>query len=107
MKGALIALLIGIVLLILLYLRIEMRSSRGTIDIHLHDTYFVLSYASVVVFLLLFLGTFFALGGIIGSHFKSKVFWTLVVLFLSIDTYYVVSFYKSFNEAETTALPKE
>jgi hypothetical protein len=107
MKGAFIALIIGIVLLVLLYLKVEMRSSNGTIDIHLHDTYFVLSHTSVFIFLLLFLGTFFALGGVIGSHFRSKVFWVLVVLSLSIDTYYVVSFYKALNEADVTALPKE
>jgi hypothetical protein len=107
MKGALIALIIGIVLLVLLYFRVEMRSSRGTVDVHLHDTYFVLSYASVFVFLLLFLGTLFAFGGVIGSYFKGKVFWAMLVLFLSIDTYYFVSFYKSLNNSETSAFPNE
>lgn len=97
MKGALIALLIGIVILILLYSRMQIFSRQGTIDIHLHDTYFVLSYASVIVFMLLFLGTFFSIGGVIGTMFKSKLFLILAVLFTSVDTYYIVTLYKAFN----------
>lgn len=107
MKGALIALFIGLALLVLLYFRTTIYSSKGTIDIHLHDTYFVLSNASVIIFILLFLGTFLSVGGIIGSFFKSKLFWVLAVLFLSIDTYYIVTFYKAFSNTENTQFPKE
>lgn len=108
MKGALIALIIGIVLLVLLCFRLKIYSQGGTIDIHLHDTYFVLTYFAVVIFLLLFLGTFFAIGGLIGRQFKGRLFWALAVLFLSIDTYYVVSLYKTFNITEgSTSFPKQ
>ena len=92
MKGALVGLFVGIVLLILLYFKIDVYRSKGTIDIHLHDTYFVLSYSSVAIFILLFLGTFFSIGGMIGSIFKSKLFWILTILVLSIDAYYISSF---------------
>src|SRR5215208_1610272 len=107
MKGALVALFIGIVLLVLLCFKMDIYRSKETIDIHLHDTYFVLSYSSVAVFVLLFLGTFFSVGGIIGSRFKGKLFWVLVVLFLSIDTYYIVTFYKAFNDTHAMSFPKE
>ena len=92
MKGAWTALFIGVALLTLLYLKIDIYRSKGTIDIHLHDTYFVFSYASVMVFVLLLLGTFFSVGGIIGSCFKSKSFWILALLFLSVDTYYILTY---------------
>lgn len=98
MKGALIGLFIALALLVLLYFRMNVYSSKGTIDVHVHDTYFVLSYASVIVFVLLFVGTFLAVGGMIGSFFRSKLFWVLTVLFLSIDVYCIITIYKSFNE---------
>jgi hypothetical protein len=107
MKGALIALFIGITLLILLYVKMDIYKSKGTIYIHLHDTYFVLSYATVILFVLLLLGTFFSVGGIVGSHFKNKLFWILMVFFLSVDTYYIVTFYKLFNDNKATSFPKE
>ena len=85
MKGAIIALIVGFILLIISYVRIDIYRSKGTIDVHLHDTYFVLSYTSVVVFLFLFLGTFFSVGGVIDTHFKGKLFWALAIIFLLID----------------------
>lgn len=91
MKGALIALSIGIVLLIFLFSETASYSS-GTIDMHLHDTYFVLSYAAVIGFVILFLGTCFSIGGIFGSHAKSKLYLVLLALFLSVDIYYIVKF---------------
>ena len=106
MKGALIALFIGLALLFILYSRLDIYGTKGTIDIHLHDTYFVLSYASVIVFILLFLGTLFSVGGAIATYFKSKLFCLLLVLFLSIDTYYIVTFYKLANDTDVTSFPK-
>ena len=92
MKGALIALSIGIVLLILLFSETASYSS-GTIDMHLHDTYFVLGYAAVIGFVILFLGTCFSIGGIFGSHAKSKLFFVLLLLFLSGDMYFFLRFF--------------
>jgi|GEM_PF-1591956 len=102
MKGALISLSVGVVLLVIIYFKLSVYRGKGSFDIHFHDTYFVLSYFSVIVFSLLLLGTFFSIGGVIGTHFKSKLFWILTILFLSIDTYYVVAFYKAFNNTEIT-----
>jgi len=106
MKGAFIALVIGIVLLLLLYFGLDIYSRKNMVNIHLHDTYFVLNYASVFLFLLLFLGTFFTIGGIIGSQFKSKLFWILALFFITIDTYYFLTYYNAFNGMEATSILK-
>jgi hypothetical protein len=106
MKGALIGLFIGISLLLFLYFKLAPYRSSTSFDIHFHDTYFVLDYLSAIGFSLILLGTFFAIGGTIGTHFKSKLFWILTVLFLSIDTVYIVSLYKAFNNNDIT-FPKE
>lgn len=97
MKGAFIALFIGLALLVLLYSKLKIDKSEGTIDIHLYDTYYVVSYAVAITFALLFLATCFSVGGLIASVFKSRIFWILTVLLLSIDAYYIVSFYKRIN----------
>ena len=107
MKGALIGFFIGLTLLIFFYFKTDIYKSKGTIDIHFHDTYFVLNYLSVIVFAILFLGTFFSVGGIIGNYFKSRLFWVLAVLFLSIDFYYIATFYKAFKDAEITQFPEK
>lgn len=107
MKGAVIALAIGIILLFALYEKANIYNTSGTFDIHLHDTYYVLSYSTVVVFVLLFLGTLFSAGGLIASGFKSKGFWIAMVLFLFSDTYYIRSFYLLFQDVETTSTFKQ
>jgi hypothetical protein len=94
MKGAWIALLIALGLLIFLGFTSKVYNTSGTLDIQLHDTFFVLSYTTVIIFIILFLGTFFSIGGIIGTHFKSNLFWVLIILFLSIDIYLLVPFFK-------------
>jgi hypothetical protein len=106
MKGALIGLFIGLTLLVFLYFKLAPYRSSTSFDIHVHDTYFVLDYLSATGFALIFLGTFFAIGGIIYTHFKSKLFWLLTVLFLSIDTFCAASFFKAFNNNDIT-FPKE
>ena len=93
MKGALIALLIGITLLALLYFTVDIYGGKGRIDIHLHGTYFVFNYFSLLKFIFIVLGTFFSIGGMVGTYFKSKLFLVLAVLFISIDIYYIASFY--------------
>lgn len=92
MKGALIGLFLGIALLALIYFKLAVYRSKTSFDIYFHDTYFVINNTFAVVFALIFLGTFFSIGGIIGMHFRSKLFLLLTVLFLAIDIYYVVSF---------------
>lgn len=100
MKGALIALLIGAVLLVFFCFTLEIYRGKATIDVHWRDTFFVLSYPSAAVFVVLFLGTFFSTGGIIGTHFKSVWFVLLGLLFLSADTYCVVHLYRTLHNRE-------
>jgi len=94
MKGACIALLIALAILVVFLVTSKIYITRGTVDIQFHDTYFILSHASVLVFIILFLGTFFLIGGIIGTHFKSTAFWVLLVALICIDIYFILPFFK-------------
>lgn len=107
MKGAFIALTIGTLILVLLFLQIDIYKSNSGIDVHLHDTYFIFNYVTVIVFLFLFLGTCFAIGGMVYSYFKSKMFLILMLLFVAIDTYYVFQFYKTFSNTEIISSSKK
>jgi hypothetical protein len=107
MKGALIALFIGVAILFLLYAKLKIHNSNGTIDLYIHDRYLVLTYSSVIICVLLFLGTFFSVGGAFATFFKTKFFWISAAVFLCIDAYYVVTLYKAFNNSEIEQLPKE
>ena|SRR4028119_1969449 len=97
MKSALVSLLIGMGMLLTLYSYWEIYRTRSTFEVHFHDTYYVLSHGSLIVFVLLFLGTFFSMGGLVGTRFKSKLFGILTLISISVGAYYVVSFYKAYN----------
>ena len=98
MKGALIGLFLGGILLVLQLYKNVININKESIDVHVHDTYFILSYKSVIIFLLLYLGTFFILGGLIGFHFKSKMFLVSTITILLIDVYYFIKFYKAIKK---------
>ena len=91
-KGAYTALLLAIAVLLLFYLNMDIYTTKTTLDIHVQDTFFILSYTAVAFILFLLLGTFFVLGGLIGSRFESKLFWVLVLLFAIMDLYFVTAF---------------
>lgn len=103
MKGALIGLLIGVLLLALLYTIADSHIGKGTIDIQFYDTYFVLSYSALIIFLILFLGTFFSIGGVAGSHLKSKPFWLLLAVFILCNTYFSIKLFNTFNHIATSS----
>jgi len=98
MKGAFTLLAIGIVFLVFSYSKLNIFWGNSAIDIHLHDTYFVMSRSFVMLFILFFLGTLFAIGGFVGSRFKNKIFLFLTIFFLSFDTVYAIAAYKSFGK---------
>lgn len=106
MKGAFIALCFSILLLILLYYNQNLAFGKSIIDIHFHDTYFVISDLYFFLFLFLFMGTSFTIGGVIGSSFKSKVFWLLLILFLAADIYCTLKIYRTFVDIESSATSK-
>jgi hypothetical protein len=97
MKGALISLGIGIILLLVFCSRISIYIGGSTFDVHFHDTYFVFSKWSVIILVTFFLGTFFWIGGLIGTRFRNKWVWLMALLFLGVTAYYVVFFYRAFT----------
>lgn len=93
-----LALVIGIALLIFVYFKTAVYATKESLDFHLHDTYFVLSYPFAIGFVVLFLGIFFSVGGIIGSRFKGKLFWMMLLLFLAAGFWYFFPFFQLLNE---------
>jgi hypothetical protein len=97
MKGALIALFISIVVLVLFGLAEDVRFTASSVDVHIHDTYFVLDYPFFVCFLLVYMGTLLSIGGLISTNFKGKVYWMLLVVFILLVSFYTFNFFNVFN----------
>ena len=93
MKRAYIGLLVAFAVLILFLFTSKIHITQGRIDIQFHDTYFVLNHVSILIFIILFLGTWFSIGGIIGTHFKRSLFWVLLLVFVSVDIYLILPFF--------------
>lgn len=99
MKTALIFLAIAIVLLFLFWLKVDVWFGDSTIDIHFHDTYFVIACWHFILFVFLILGTFSSLGGIIGTKFKNKLFIAVLLIFLAVDAYIIWNLYSAFHHS--------
>lgn len=97
MKVALLFFLTGICLLLLFFFKSKPWFSSSTVDIHLYDTYFVISYFSFAGFIVFLLGTFFSIGGIIGTHFHNKHFIFLALAFIAVDFFAILHYYKMFK----------
>jgi|SRR6478609_8844883 heme/copper-type cytochrome/quinol oxidase subunit 1 len=106
MKTALLFLFAAIVFLGLIYSRIDVWFNESTIDIHVHDTYFVIARWHAIFFIILFLGTFSFIGGIIGTKFQNKIFMVLLLIFLVVDFYIFWNFYNSFHHSQNFAQPR-
>jgi hypothetical protein len=101
MKTALIFLGVAILILILLWSRVDVWFTDSTIDIHVHDTYFVIPRWHIIFFAILFLGTFSSLGGVIGTRFRNKFFIVFLIIFVVIDTYIIWHLYNSFHHSQS------
>jgi heme/copper-type cytochrome/quinol oxidase subunit 1 len=84
-KTALIFLFTGILLLTLLYLKSGIFFTKKTVDIHLHDTYYVIAYLHFIILIVLFVGTAFSIGGVFGTRFRNKYFLIPAAVFLFAD----------------------
>lgn len=97
MKTALIFLVVAILILILFYSGVDIWFAKTTIDIHFHDSYYVIAHLQIFLGLLLYLGTFFFTGGIIGTRFRNKIFLIPFLIFLAFDLYTVYKVCTMFN----------
>jgi hypothetical protein len=88
MKLATLFLLAGLVLLFLT-LRQGIHFTAKTVDISIHDTVFVTSYFSFIIFLLLFALSLFTLGGIIATGLRNKQFlWSFFIIMVLNGLFY-------------------
>jgi len=103
MKAALILLSASILILLLIWWRSDIWFSNSTVDIRHHDTYFVIANFHFVFFVLLFLGTFYLLGTVLGTKFRNKIFIVLPIIFLVVDVYIFWNLYSSFHHSQNFA----
>jgi heme/copper-type cytochrome/quinol oxidase subunit 1 len=98
MKVAISFLIIGIALLTLVLYPGVIRSDSKTVDIHLHDTYFIIDTLHLVIALGLVLLTLFGLGGVIGTGFKNKTFLLTFFIALVLNGLFCWWIYNQFYE---------
>ena len=98
MKTALLFFAIGAILLITICSKAGSKFRKSTVDIHLYDTYFILSYFSFTIAIILILATLFFFGGTIGTAFKNKNYLFPLLIFILIDTYYIVKLIGFFKQ---------
>lgn len=97
MKTALIFLVIAILILLLLWSRVDIWFGNSTIDIHIHDTYFVIARWHFILLIILILGSISSLGGVIGTRFQNKAFITFFFIFLAVDAFIAWEVYNLFH----------
>lgn len=82
MKGAVIGIITGVLGLLLLILLSIIQLKDGTVDIHLQDAYYVITYPIALLYLAAILGSFFSFGGLLQTRFRDKRFWLALLLCL-------------------------
>lgn len=97
MKTAVVFLTIGIILLTIVSFKTNAKFAASTVDIHVHDTVFVVPYFYISILSLLFLGTLFSIGGVIGTKFRGKIFIILFLLCAAACGYIIWKVNQAFN----------
>ncbi len=92
MKKALLFLIAAISFLIFLFLKSDIFLRDATVDIHLHDTYFIVTSSIFITITILFLATFFSIGGVIGTRFRNRYFSIPLLVLLIADTYLICKY---------------
>lgn len=82
MKGAVIGIITGVLSLLLLFPLSIIQLKDGTVDIHLLDTYYAITYPIALLYMVVIPGCFFSLGGLMESHFRDRRFWLSLLLCL-------------------------
>jgi hypothetical protein len=81
MRAGVITIFVILLILFIIFFSLQIYVANSALDIHLHDTYFVIDFWTIAFWITLFLLFAFSLAVSISSKFKNKIFkW---VLFLS------------------------
>jgi heme/copper-type cytochrome/quinol oxidase subunit 1 len=89
MRTGLLFAILGLLLLVLLLSRGGMQLTASTVDIHLFDTYFVMTYFHFVLLFMMVLGSFFSIGAVVGTRFRNAYFLGMLLLFVLADTFMI------------------
>ncbi|MDB5196690.1 MAG: hypothetical protein JWP88_1061 [Flaviaesturariibacter sp.] len=98
MKAAFIFLFIAVLLLAFVFWRSSFWFRSNTIDIHVHDTYYVVAYSHFILLLFLIVGTAFSLGGAVGTRFRHLIFLYLLSGFALADIVLALLILRSFSQ---------
>lgn len=105
MKLGFVFLILGIIILI--FLKFMLKHFIGlsfwiwpeTVDVHVYDTKYVVNGFDFFTPIVLFLGTLFLIGAVLGTKLRNRTVLILLILMLAVDTYVVIRFIKLFSPA--------
>ena len=93
MKTAIIFLLAGIAVLAFFYVKTPVTFNQSTVDIYVHDTYFIITNLIFFTAIFMSLGTLFSIGGVLGTGCRNRFFLILFIVLLLADILLIWKFY--------------
>ena len=91
MRSALISLVLIVALITYYIVKYNVNIWGSTLDIHVHDTYYVVAHFQFM--LLSIIATFFFLGGATGTKFRNRYFLYPLLLLIAFDLYWIIMFF--------------